>query len=97
MTAVPQPGTFDYGALDPVLAADARIVANRIRGRLTAGYLATGHDLLDMKERLGHGRFGAWLTAEFAMTARTAERYMSAARLHTEEYDTVSDLPAANR
>ena len=48
-----------------------------------------------MKDRLGHGRFGAWLASEFGMTARTAERYMGAARLEIAEYDTVSELPPA--
>jgi hypothetical protein len=36
---VVQPSEFDYGALEPALAADARAIANRIRGRLKQGYL----------------------------------------------------------
>jgi len=83
---------FDYSTLPVELAADAIQIAARIKGRLVGGYIATGHDLIDMKDRLGHGRFGAWLTAEFGLSARSAERYMAAARFDRANYDTVSDL-----
>lgn len=83
---------FDYSILPLDLASDAIQIAARIKGRLVGGYIATGHDLIEMKDRLGHGRFGAWLTAEFGLSVRSAERYMAAARFSTANCDTVSDL-----
>ena len=86
---------FNYDALDPVLAADARAVAARIKVRVRESYAETGRELIDMKERLGHGRFGVWLQAEFDMTARSAERYMAVGRLLQANSDIVSHLPPA--
>ena len=40
--------------------------------------LAIGRDLTEVKERLGHGRFSAWLGAEFAWSERTAQNMMGA-------------------
>ena len=83
---------FDYSILPVELATDAIQIAARIKARLVGGYIATGYDLIDMKERLGHGRFGVWLAAEFGLSTRTAERYMAAARFDSVNFDTVSDL-----
>lgn len=33
-----------------------------------------------MKEKLGHGQFGAWLLAEFEMSDETARKFMLAAK-----------------
>ncbi len=84
---------FNYDLLLPELADLARTTANKIRGRLKSGVIATGYDLKEMKEKLGHGRFGAWLAAEFAMTPRTAERYMATARFDAANSDIMSLLP----
>lgn len=86
--------TFDYAALEPALADDARAVASRIRGRLRTVYRDTGRDLIQIKDRIGHGQFGAWLKAEFDMTERAAENYMNAARWLEGKSESVSDLPA---
>ncbi len=91
MSSIPSVG-FDYATLPSDLADDARRIAGRIKGRIKTGYLATGHDLLEMKERLGHGHFGAWLEAEFGLSERMAERYMAAARFDTVNSDIMSDL-----
>jgi hypothetical protein len=88
----PRVPTFNYGTLDANLADDARAIATRIKLRLKNSYLATGQDLIAMKERLGHGQFGAWVAAEFGLTARTAERYMGAARIQAANSDIVSHL-----
>ena len=50
-----------------------------------------GADLIRIKERLPRGEFGKWLKAEFNMTERTAQNYMSAAEL-VGKYETVSVL-----
>jgi hypothetical protein len=52
-----------------------------------------GNRLIDVKERIGHGRFGDWLRAEFEMHERTAQNFMNVARAFKSE--TVSDLPFA--
>ena len=85
-------GEFDYDALDPELQEHTRAAAVRIRDRLKRNLIETGRDLIGVKERLGHGLFGAWLKAEFNMSERSAERYMNAARLLAKS-DIVSDLP----
>jgi hypothetical protein len=71
--------------------------AERIRLRLrhsTEDIIAIGKDLLMVKEQLEHGRFEAWIKAEFAMTLRTAERFMSVAERFGKD-DIVSDLSAS--
>jgi hypothetical protein len=45
-----------------------------------AGVVEIGARLLDIKARLGHGHFGEWLDAEFAMSQDSAENFMKAAR-----------------
>jgi hypothetical protein len=84
---------FDYSILDRDLADDARTVAERIRGRLRTACVDTGRDLIGIKDRLGHGRFGAWLKAEFDMTERTAENCMNVARFLEGKSETLSVLP----
>lgn len=92
MSTLPANVDFNYDALPHDLADDARKIAGRIRGRLATGYIATGHDLIEMKERLGHGYFGAWLEAEFGFSDRTAERYMAIARFDAANSDIMSIL-----
>ena len=90
--------TFDYSSLAPELADDARAVAQRVR----AGHLRTmqtilemGRELLGLKARLGHGRFGRWLEAEFGAVARTAQNYMLAAERFGGTPELISLLPPA--
>lgn len=74
--------TFDYAALSDDIAAEARVAADRIRARLkrtAADVVEAGRDLLEMKERLGHGRFLAWIDAEFGMSQWSARNFMRAA------------------
>jgi phage N-6-adenine-methyltransferase len=52
-----------------------------------------GQKLIEVKARLGHGLFGAWLQAEFEWSERTAQRYMSVAQAFKS--DTVSVLANA--
>ncbi len=52
-----------------------------------------GQSLIDVKERLEHGQFGAWLETEFEMTPRTARNFMNVAS--TFKSETVSDLKIA--
>jgi hypothetical protein len=87
---------FNYSALSTGDAATARAAAGRIRDRhkrQIAGIIETGHDLLEMKELLGHGQFLKWLHAEFAWAERTARNYMSAAQQFADKSAFIADLP----
>lgn len=86
---------FDYAALPGEDARALKAGADRVRElgrRAVSSILEIGGELLLAKERLGHGRFGRWLDAEFNMTERTAQRYMSAAQWGAQKSDTVSVL-----
>jgi hypothetical protein len=86
------PVSFDYGSLDPAHANEAREAAAHIRARLQQSQIEPGADLIKIKDMIGHGKFGAWVKAEFNFTERTAENFMNAARL-AQEYEIISDLP----
>jgi hypothetical protein len=80
-------GGYDYGDLDPGIVTAAKAAAMLIRSLMAEIAEATasreiriGRELLAMKARLGHGRFGPWLAAEFGWSDRQARRYMSAAQ-----------------
>ena len=85
---------FDYDALPPSDAQEAREVAARIRAKMKTAMIETGQDLARMKDRLGHGKFLKWIAAEFAMTPRTAQNYIGAAALQ-DKYEKFSHLPAS--
>lgn len=71
---------FDYSGVSSAIAREAEEAAARIRGRLRTSIIDTGKDLLSVKGKLGHGKYGQWLKFHFSMTERTAENYMNAAR-----------------
>jgi hypothetical protein len=80
-------GSFDYSILDSELAEQAQAAAGRIKDRLQTtrrSYIDIGNDLIEMKEKLGHGRFGPWLETEFTMSVRFADDCMASARLVTK-------------
>lgn len=88
---------FDYGTLDPAIATPLRQQAERIRrrlGRHTADIIETGRDLLAVKEKLDHGNFVAWIENDLKLPKRTAQAFMSAARL-AEKSATVALFPPA--
>ena len=88
MSPVNNADAFDYQTLPADLAAEACVAADRIHDldrTITAAIFEIGDSLIAMKERLGHGHFGTWIKAEFAMSDRKAERLMRAARKLTGE------------
>jgi hypothetical protein len=90
------PVDFDYSELEPEVVEEARAAAGRIRKRIQAaklGMLEVGRELLNMKEKLKHGAFGKWIRAEFDMTDRTAQNYMSVARELSGNPEIVSYFP----
>ncbi|MEQ3625974.1 MAG: DUF3102 domain-containing protein [Celeribacter sp.] len=87
---------FDYGQISEQ-ANEVRAAAERIRLRMkrtAEDILSIGAELADVKEKMPHGSFGIWISAEFGMTIRTAQNLM---QVH-ERYgkcETVSHLPPA--
>jgi len=86
---------FDYAALEPNIASEAKAAAGRIRKILrkaTAGIIETGERLKIIKDRLPHGRFTPWIAAEFGMSDRAARLYMGAAEWAAGKTETVAVL-----
>jgi hypothetical protein len=91
------PAGFDYGEYDPAVAEELRDVAVEIRERdrnAKAAIVDIGGALSRIKEKVGHGNWGAWLAAEFEMSSSTAERYMRLADRFGDKIGTVTNLPA---
>ena len=85
------------GKLTAPESAELSDIAARVRGRLqrsAADLLAIGAELIRAKSLLGHGHFGEWLDAEFALSRRSAEQFMAAARRFEGRNELVSHLPA---
>jgi hypothetical protein len=75
---------YDYrkGGLDENAEAKLRILATKFRREARRGAQCTvnmGKYLIEAK-KWARGEFGRWLKAEFALSERTAERCMAAAR-----------------
>lgn len=71
--------TFDYSDVSAAVAEEAEATADRIRRRLRTSIIDTGNDLLAIKGKLTHGKFGKWLEHHFGMSERSAQNYMNAA------------------
>lgn len=87
---------FDYTGLDIETSQFVQQQTGEIRTlmkRTAQGIVEIGCRLIDVKECLGHGKFGAWLLAEFEWTDRTARQFMRVA----EEFKSANfaDLPFA--
>jgi len=74
---------FDYSGLD----SETRIIVQQRCGevrslikRSGADILEIGQKLIEVRDRLKHGKWGAWLGAEFEWSIDTAENYMRVAR-----------------
>jgi hypothetical protein len=87
---------FDYTQVDSTKAESLRKAADLIRSeknRWGRAVIIIGQTLLGVKAQLEHGHFGPWLKAEFKMSERTAENYMSVAKEFGSKSETVADLP----
>ena len=60
-----------------------------IAQQLDEAIVAIGQELIEIKEKLGHGHFGGWLKSEFGMSPDTAERYMRVVRVFGNKIRTV--------
>lgn len=92
--------TFDLSALDAdtqaYLADKSRFIKERYI-RSIQNIVETGQALLDVKKRLGHGKFGLWLKTEFVgvfhMSERTAANFMDTAEMVGNEFAKFANLP----
>lgn len=86
---------FDYARLDPETATEARGAAARIREFVDRGnevLLEIGRELSAVKDRLGHGHFGAWIADEFDLSIDSAERCIRATKAFGDKIRTVRNL-----
>jgi hypothetical protein len=74
---------FSYSDVSPELADECRERARRIRTNIdirNKSGVEIGLDLMQMKEKLGHGQFGGWIELEFDMSVRSAQVIMGIAK-----------------
>lgn len=87
---------FDYDSLDTEDSMFLQQQTSEIRGlmrRTAEDIFNIGQKLINVKEKLGHGKFGTWLSIEFGWTERTAQQFMNVARQFKSE--NFSDLQLA--
>lgn len=84
---------FDYAALD----TETRIVVQQKTGEIKERMRRAAQDIIDIgarlmevKDKLGHGHFGKWLSAEFEWDERQAQRMMNVTAAFKN--DNLSDL-----
>lgn len=90
--------SFDYASLDAETSQFVQQQTGEIRGLMkqtAQGIVEIGQRLIQVKERLGHGRFLDWLEAEFDWNRRTAHRCMSVAEQFGSNWDKLSHLNLA--
>jgi hypothetical protein len=83
-------------SLTPEQAVLCRKTADEIRQfdrDLMQGAFLIGKKLIEVKEKLDHGQFGAWLQRDVGYSSRTAQNYMNVARHLNGKSETVSLLP----
>jgi Protein of unknown function (DUF3102) len=86
---------FDYAALDREIEVAARSDAALIRGlmkRTADDLVEIGNALRRQKTNLPHGMFLPWIEAEFAMSERAAQRFMSVAKTYGGKSAKLADL-----
>ncbi|SHF04384.1 Protein of unknown function [Kaistia soli DSM 19436] len=91
-----QVATFDYHSLGLDDTGSIREAAARIRLRMqrsASDIIEIGRDLHFVKAELGHGKFLAWIEAEFGMSRQSAERFMAVADRFGAKMLTLGNLP----
>ena len=88
-TEVLQQTEFDYETIAEADRAQIRHYARFIRRqemKLVETVIAIGEALADTKARIGHGRFGDWIAAEFTnWSSDSAQRYMRIYETHKQK------------
>src|SRR5260370_16171702 len=75
---------FSYDALPPEVAAEMRTAAGKIQRYTRDAVVEVGKQLNQIKDRIEHGQFRAWVEAECQLQIRTAQRAMQVAQLVQE-------------
>lgn len=78
---------FDYEQLDNETSSLLIAQTGRIKELLSqtiSNIVQIGLSLIEVKNRLGHGQYMDWLSAEFEMSTRTAENFVSVATCFSE-------------
>lgn len=86
---------ISYYDLEAEVADITLAATDRIHQRLQSAKMnivEIGKDLALVKERLPHGMFGPWIEREFGWSIRTAQNYLSVARLASETSPDVIEL-----
>jgi hypothetical protein len=84
---MPQPTEVAMDDLYASLDVETRIVVQQrtseiktLMRRTAQDIVEIGQKLIEVKDRLGHGRFDAWLYVEFEWSLQTAKRFMNVAQ-----------------
>ncbi len=89
---------FNYASLDAETTHLVQQNTSEIRAlmkRTAQGIVEIGHKLIEVKERLGHGRFGDWLESEFDWSWDTAVRFMNVASRFSDFSQIAKIAPSA--
>ncbi|KQT52186.1 MULTISPECIES: DUF3102 domain-containing protein [unclassified Aureimonas] len=89
---------FSYESVAVDVATEARQAAERINLRLrrtAEDVVEIGRDLTRMKERLPHGSFLPWISAEFGMSDQTARRFMQVTKVFASKSNMLLNLDAS--
>lgn len=84
---------FDYGILPINDAMELNAIKERIKIRLkrtAEDIIEIGKDLIFAKEKCGHGSFENWISFEFEMNIRTAQRFINAYEVFGNKNDNLS-------
>lgn len=76
--------SFDYEALDintKIVVQKRTCEIKSLAQRTTQDIIEIGEKLIEVKEHLGYGNFGNWLSVEFGWGDRTARNFMKVAQV----------------
>jgi hypothetical protein len=94
-TAIQTQLHYDYALIPDEYRGAIMLSARRIKEkaeRSKRDILEIGRELTETKAKLEHGQFGDWLSVEFGMSDRTAQRFMAVHETYGGKSDTVSFL-----
>lgn len=90
---------FDYGGMAAENVRELETAAERIGERIkrtVESIIDLGRELTEIRDRVGHGRFGEWIATHAlelkGISQRTVERWIAAAEWAQDKFDTVTKL-----
>ena len=87
--------SFDYSSLDEETLAFVQLRTEEIKRlarKSSQDVIDIGSSLIEVKERLGYGKFYDWIDVEFSWSSRTAVRFMRVAGRFREDSDRLAYL-----